>query len=230
MDHHDTMVTERSDVDTATLTRENNNMLKEVLKELRSIKKRIDKLEEKGQMEWKVERAKCKPEYLCFLKSLFTRNHYLYYDNLPTEFMDKIKSLLTAELAEASSSNLQKMISYALKKFSDFRGDVRAKLLRSQTNRGLPINDLNTLLWKAYFPVEDVDLECTLKKTLIMRAYAHSKDLFGRIGTRTIKEANNFWINFDNFYTRCMEDGRERKWELWEERDERRRRAFLGEE
>ncbi|XP_070562230.1 uncharacterized protein [Ptychodera flava] len=219
-----------NDTNIGQLTKENNTMLKEILKELKLLKRRVEKLEERNQMEWKVERAKCKHEYLCYLKSYFTRHHYLYYDDLPREFVEKVKSLLTSELGDTSSSNLQKMVCYALKKFSNWRGDIRTKLLRSQSNRGLEIKELNKLLWKPYFPIESINLEITLKKSLMMRAFAHSKDLFGRIGSRQDQAGNNFWANFDSFFQRCIEDRREGKWETWFQRDERRRLAFLGEE
>ncbi|XP_070554892.1 uncharacterized protein [Ptychodera flava] len=101
------------------------------------------------------------------------------------------------------------MVCYALKKFSDWRGDIRTKLLRSQSNRGLEIKELNKLLWKPYFPIESINLEITLKKSLMMRAFAHSKDLFGRRGSRQDQAGNNFWANFDSFFQRCIEDRRE---------------------
>ncbi|XP_078338861.1 uncharacterized protein LOC111100806 isoform X1 [Crassostrea virginica] len=200
-------------------------MLSEILKEQKSLREELSRLNQSRRPPNEVARVEGSPiekEYVTWLKDRFSRNPWICFKD--PEVQDMLSNLI--KKAGWKGPVMGILSSFGSTKFTYYRNQIRAKMMGNKEVdvEGLAITSLHNYLWKCFLPPTTMLSNPEREHlTLMLRSFCATNKLFRKGGSGGF----SFWPEFKDFYTLVMDDKREDKWEKLAEKEEKRIRKYL---
>ncbi|XP_061186262.1 uncharacterized protein LOC133194295 [Saccostrea echinata] len=219
------------------LGRGQQNDLKEILKELKSLRSEVAELKEMlsstvQQRPFHMASCSFKEKLHLFLRHLFTKNMWLDLQN--EEYQSEVKKCLQRDGRSSDIDALKKVNSFSMLKFTEFRNQFRRSLVqkRKVDLRSLKLAEFCRVVFSPFCRSgEDICSTERRRNALLFRTFLYRQKIFvytnqNQTQNQTQQESH-FWNDFKT-YIQEHRSQTEDKWLKMEELDGRRRNKFLN--
>ncbi|XP_061180816.1 uncharacterized protein LOC133189462 [Saccostrea echinata] len=204
------------------LGRGQQNDLKEILKELKSLRSEVAELKEMlssnvQQRPFHMASCSFKEKLHLFLRHLFTKNMWLDLQN--EEYQSEVKKCLQRDGRSSDIDALKKVNSFSMLKFTEFRNQFRRNLVQKGKVdlRSLKLAEFCRVVYSPF---------CRSGEDICSTERRRNASLFNQTQNQTQQESH-FWNDFKT-YIQEHRGQTEDKWLKMEELDGRRRNKFLN--
>nr|XP_022310894.1 uncharacterized protein LOC111116197 isoform X2 [Crassostrea virginica] len=197
--------------------RENNSLIKDILKELKEIREKMQSQQTDSKIIC-VEKSALERPLIEYLKGRFVRDIFL--SSPDTELKNKVMSLQRRlNLKEDFAVIFRVCLKYASRKMTDFRGQVKAKIVSVKPDVGnLPLPEFQQRIFGKFIKGVNGDLE--EQNAIMIRSFCHEQKIFPKFGQNIGKL--DFWGDFKSYRDTVLNDDMEGKWEKMRGREEKR--------
>nr|XP_022304938.1 uncharacterized protein LOC111111994 isoform X2 [Crassostrea virginica] len=153
--------------------RENNSLIKDILKELKEIREKMQSQQTDSKIIC-VEKSALERPLIEYLKGRFVRDIFL----------------------SSPDTELKVCLKYASRKMTDFRGQVKAKIVSVKPDVGnLPLPEFQQRIFGKFMKGVNGDLE--EQNAIMIRSFCHEQKIFPKFGQNIGKL--DFWGDFKSY-------------------------------